>query len=344
VNQRSFWLIGLMMILAACSTPATPPPAPPVEATAAPTTAVKPAAPAATPTAAAKPAAPGATPSPASKVTLVCPPVTASPTTTQVAARVNGQPVSLDLYNRQAAQAQAAMIQNGGLDPNSAQGKEAIKSLKQQVLEQMIDDVVIAQQADREGIKATDAQVNQRLAEMVVDAGSADKLNEYLTKNQLTLADLCYQIRSQILGDAMLNRVTGALPANVPQVRARHILMASAQQAQAVREQIRQGKDFADLAKQYSVDEATKVNGGDLGWFPKGVMDPQFETIAFQMRPGEVSNVVQTQFGYHIIKLEEKQDARALPPELIQNARQQAFLAWLQAVRETLKIERLITP
>jgi parvulin-like peptidyl-prolyl isomerase len=92
------------------------------------------------------------------------------------------------------------------------------------------------------------------------------------------------------------------------------------------------------------VDEATKVNGGDLGWFPKGVMDPQFETITFQMRPGEVSNVVQTQFGYHIIKLEEKQDARPLPPELIQNARQQAFLAWLQAVRETLKIERLVTP
>jgi foldase protein PrsA len=130
----------------------------------------------------------------------------------------------------------------------------------------------------------------------------------------------------------------------VPQVHARHILVTTSALAQQVLAQVRQGKDFAALAKQYSIDEASKSNGGDLGWFPKGVMEPQFETIAFQLKQGQVSDVVQTQFGYHIIKVEEIDASRALPPELVQNARQSAFLAWLQALRDGIKIERLVQP
>ena len=272
-----------------------------------------------------------------------CPIGTASAANAQLAARVNGVNISLDLYNRQVAQAQAAMVSQG-LDPNSATGKEAIKSLKQQVLDQLINDVVIGLQAEKEGVKVTDNDLNSRLTQMVTDAGSVEKLNEYLTKNQMSIVDLCSQLRSQIAGEAMLSRVASTLPTNVEQVHARHILVTTAALAQTVLQQVRQGRDFAALAKQYSIDEASKSNGGDLGWFPKGVMEPQFETIAFQLRAGQASEVVQTQFGYHIIKVEEREASRSLPPELVQNARQQAFLAWLQAVRDTMKIERLVQP
>jgi len=310
----------------------------------------------ATPTAASNPAAtqPTAASQPAAQPTntlvvgpkpgaLACPANTPPAANTQLAARVNGVAISLDLYNRQVAQAQAAMVSQG-LDPNSAAGKEALKSLKQQVLDQLINDVVIGLQAEKEGVKITDNDVNGRLAQMVTDAGSVDKLNEYLSKNQISLGDLCSQLRSQIAGEAMLSRVASTLPTSVEQVHARHILVNTAALAQAVLTQVRQGKDFAALAKQYSIDEASKSNGGDLGWFPKGVMEPQFEAIAFQLRAGQVSEVVQTQFGYHVIKVEERETSRSLPPELVQNARQQAFLAWLQAVRDTMKIERLVQP
>jgi len=341
----------LLVALAACSspTPQPPPPQPtavpptvasPTQASAASATKPAASAPTAAATVAAKPTV-AATPA---KPALTCPAPVALPTNAQLAARVNGQGISLDLYNRQMSQAQAALVQNGGLDPKSAQGIEAIKSLKLQVLDQMIDEVVITQQADREGIKVTEDQVNKQLAQMIQDAGSVDKLNEYLTKNQLTLADLCNQMRGSILGDAMLQRVTGALPTNVLQIKVRHILVKTANEATALRTQILGGKDFAEVAKTASLDEATKANGGDLGWLPKGVMDPQFETVAFQLRVGELSGVVQTQFGYHLIRVDEKQDSRALPPEILQRARQQAFLAWLQAVRDTLKIERFVTP
>src|SRR5574341_671744 len=86
--------------------------------------------------------------------TLACP--AAAPTANaQLAARVNGIGIPLDLYNRQIAQAQAAMVSQG-LDPNSAAGKEALKSLKQQVLDQLINDIVIALQAEKEGVKFTE--------------------------------------------------------------------------------------------------------------------------------------------------------------------------------------------
>ncbi len=288
-------------------------------------------------------AAPTAASSPAAKGALVCPPPATVAPNAQLAARVNGQGISLDYYNRQVAQAQTALVSQG-LDAKTSAGQEALKSLKQQVLDQMVNDVVIAQQADKEGIKVTDNDLNARLAQMIQDAGGVTKLNEYLAKNQMSLGDLCQQVRNQLLGEAMLNRVTGALPTNVEQVHARQILVSTPQLAQEILKQLRSGKDFATLAKQYSLDEASKANGGDLGWFPKGVMDPQIEAIAFQLKVGQISDVVQTQFGYHIIKVEEHSNSRPLPPELIQNSRQQAFLAWLQAVRGITKIERLVQP
>ncbi len=344
--KRNWSLIVLstlvvLLALTACDSGATPAQVgAPTAVVAAATNAPKPTAPAiATPKGTPLPAATGTA---APKGALTCPPVTPLAANAQLAARVNGVGIPLDAYNRQSAQAQAALTQSGGLDLKSQTGQDAIKSLNQQVLDQMINDVVIGMQADREGIKVTDDDLNARLAQMIQDAGSVDKLNEYLTKNQLTLTDLCGQVRNQLLGEAMLNRVTAAIPTSAEQVHARHILVPTAAEAQAILTQLNNGADFATLAKSKSKDEASAANGGDLGWFPKGVMDPNFEAIAFQLKPGQFSGVVQTQFGFHIIKVEEHADSRPLPPEVIQNKRQQAFLAWLQAVRETMKIERLV--
>ena len=351
LNSKLVLLASALLVLLVATT-ACEGETPPVILTPAPTVAVSSATQAPKPTAppvatpqgtALPPATATATTSPtnAPKGALTCPPVAPLPANAQLAARVNGVGIPLDAFNRQAAQAQAALTQNGGLDPKSQAGQDAIKSLRQQVLDQMINDVVIAMQADREGIKVTDNDLNARLAQMIQDAGSVDKLNEYLTKNQLTLADLCTQVRNQLLGEAMLNRITAAIPTSADQVHASHILVPTAAEADQIRTQLLNGADFATLAKKYSKDEASAANGGDLGWFPKGVMDPNFEAVAFQLKVGEISQVVSTQFGYHIIKVL-GHEVRPLPPEVIQNQRQQAFLAWLQAVRETMKIERLV--
>lgn len=278
------------------------------------------------------------------KGALTCPVPTPLPANAQLAARVNGVGISLDLYNRQVAQAQDAMIKNFGTDPKSAQGQETIKSLKQQVLDQLINDVIIAQYADSRKIKVTEDDLNARLAQMIQDAGSVDKLNEYMSKNQLTLADLCALVRNQLLGEAVLNDVTAPIPTQGEQVHARHILVDTPALAATLRDRARKGEDFAALAKQYSKDETSKANGGDLGWVPRGVLDPRLEAVIFELPVNQVSDVVTTQFGYHIAQVLEKEKARPLPPEVIQNVRQDAFLKWLSAMRETIKIERFVQP
>jgi len=96
------------------------------------------------------------------------------------------------------------------------------------------------------------------------------------------------------------------------QVKASHILLKTEKEAQDVLAQLKAGGKFEDLARKYSVDPAGS-KGGDLGWFGKGSMIPEFEKVAFTMKEGETSGIVKTKFGYHIIKLTGKRAAGVLP-------------------------------
>jgi parvulin-like peptidyl-prolyl isomerase len=239
------------------------------------------------------------------------------------------------------AQAEDAFKQQG-IDLNSPAGQETLKSLRQQVLDQMINEVVIAQQAEKEGIRVADADLNSRLAQMVQDAGSVDTVNAYLDKFQLSLGDFCAQMRSSMLGEKMLDRATSALPTQAEQVHVRQILVSTPALAQTLRDRARKGEDLSSLARQYSMDETSKPNGGDLGWVPKGILAPELDAVIFQLPLNQVSDVVTTQLGYHILQVLARDKARALPPEYVQNQRQSYFLTSLQGWRNGMKIERLV--
>jgi peptidyl-prolyl cis-trans isomerase C len=97
------------------------------------------------------------------------------------------------------------------------------------------------------------------------------------------------------------------------EVRARHILVESESKAKEVFELIAHGEDFGRMAKQHSKDPGSKDDGGDLGYFTRGQMVPSFEEAAFKMQKGDISQPVQSQFGWHIIKLEDRRQ-RGAPP------------------------------
>ena len=95
------------------------------------------------------------------------------------------------------------------------------------------------------------------------------------------------------------------------EARARHILVDNEALAKAIFEKIAHGEDFAAMAKEHSKDPGSKEEGGDLGYFSRGQMVPQFEETAFKLKPGEMSQPIQSQFGWHIIKLEDKRQRGA---------------------------------
>lgn len=90
------------------------------------------------------------------------------------------------------------------------------------------------------------------------------------------------------------------------EAQARHILVDNEDLAKQIKDKLKNGGDFAALAKEHSKDPGSKDNGGDLGYFTKGQMVPQFEEAVFSMNKGDVSEPIKTQFGWHVIKLEDK--------------------------------------
>ncbi|MHB1131194.1 MAG: peptidylprolyl isomerase [Chloroflexota bacterium] len=118
------------------------------------------------------------------------------------------------------------------------------------------------------------------------------------------------------------------------QVHAQHILVDSEEKAKDVLATLNKGElDFAATAKQMSLDTSNKDEGGDLGWFPRGVMGPDFEKVAFEMEAGKVSEPVQTQFGYHIIKVVEKASDRPLEADMLAALRAQAYQKYVNELQ-----------
>ena len=129
-----------------------------------------------------------------------------------------------------------------------------------------------------------------------------------------------------------------------PEFSAAHILVDSEDEAKALKAEIDGGKDFAEVAKANSSD-GSAANGGDLGWFGLGQMVPEFETAVVALEPGQVSAPVKSQFGWHLIKLNEKRETTPPPldqarPEIENKLRQEALEARLVELRAAAKIEK----
>jgi parvulin-like peptidyl-prolyl isomerase len=112
--------------------------------------------------------------------------------------------------------------------------------------------------------------------------------------------------------------------------------------AQELRNRLLAGEDFAALALEYSADPSNASTGGDLGWFGRGQMVPEFDEVVFSLPLNEVSEPVQTQFGYHLIEVLERDDNRPKDEFQLQQERQQAFQTWLQEQKLAINIERPI--
>jgi peptidyl-prolyl cis-trans isomerase D len=172
--------------------------------------------------------------------------------------------------------------------------------------------------------------------------GYKNRLTEYIGELKdlgFSESDLREIFRRELLKNKVYEAITADIQPSQEQVWARHILVADEGTAQALLERIKKGEDWAKLAAEYSTDTSNKDQGGDLGWFGRGMMVKEFEDAAFQLEIGEISQPVKTQYGWHLIQLLGK-DVRPLSQTQLQNLKDQKFDEWLQSQRDSKDIER----
>jgi parvulin-like peptidyl-prolyl isomerase len=199
---------------------------------------------------------------------------------------------------------------------------------------------------------ATAAQTEEPTATLSEDQAreTAESNFELLDENFLEAADMSRDDFERLIARPQLARVkiSEQLAADIgpraDQVRASHILVATEEAAVELLNGRLQNEEFADVAREVSTDTASAENGGDLGWFPRGVMTEPFEEAAFSQEVGVLpEEPVQTQFGWHIILVQERQDDRPLTVSMLNNLKSGAFNQWLSEQREKADIEAEVT-
>jgi peptidyl-prolyl cis-trans isomerase C len=133
------------------------------------------------------------------------------------------------------------------------------------------------------------------------------------------------------------------------QVRASHILVKSEDDAKKILDQLKKGGDFAKIAREKSIDTGSAKNGGDLGFFSRGQMVPEFEKAAFSLKEGEVAGPVQTQFGYHIIKVTGKKEGKVVEFDKVKDLltqkvsaekQKEAFDAYMDGLKKSYTVDK----
>lgn len=302
---------------------------------------------AATPTPETPETPPSVTPAPQSAPTdPPDPPATAvppSPTPAEaLAALVNGEPVTLADYERELERYEASLAAQG-IDPQSQDGQDKLNQARDWILDIMIEQVLTAQAAQRTGIEVTEAQVEEYVQSMAAESGGEEAFRAKLEEWGETYEDAKNEVRTQLIGMAMTERIIAEVPESAEQVHARHILVDTADEAKRIHAQLEAGADFAALARAHSLDQSTRENGGDLGYFPRGVLvSAEVEDAAFSLQPGQFSGVVSSGLGYHIVQVVERNPNRDISPENLQLLREQAVHRWVESLWADANVQRFV--
>jgi peptidyl-prolyl cis-trans isomerase C len=290
----------------------------------------------------------------------------------EVLARVNGENVTKSDFDKLIAQME--------MSAGQPVPKERRDEIYRSALDQLVTYTLLKQETAARGIKADDKEVEQQMQQIRGQFKTEEEFTKALAGRGMTPD----RLRSDMTKEAGIKTMMDAEVAGVPPVsdaeirdfyeknpdkfkqpegvRASHILIpvpqgaddaakkAAKAKAQAVLKKVKAGGDFAKLAQENSSDGSAQ-QGGDLGFFTRGQMVGPFDSAAFSMKPGEISDLVETQFGFHIIKVTEKKEASTLPLEqvtervrefLAGQRKQERGQAFINALKGKSKIEVLI--
>lgn len=290
-----------------------------------------------------------------------------------VVARVNGQNVTKDDLEKMARNAEA----NAGMSIPPERRDRVLR----QLLDELVTHTLLEQEARTRGLAATETDIDAMVAGVRQRFATQQEFDDTLKERGMTLAGFRLDAARDISANKVIEAELSALPGPTDDeakefytknpdrfteqetIRASHILIRLTPDADAAArakakatidsllEKAKAGQDFGALAKAFSEDSGTAPQGGDLNYFRRGMMVAAFNDAAFALQPGQISDVVATQYGYHLIKVTDRKPGRTMPFEeaaprikqfLGQQTKQQRHQAVIDALKKKAAIEILI--
>lgn len=252
---------------------------------------------------------------------------------------VNGSVITQEDFEREIIRVQRRFASMG-----KSFDQSQLPIIKREILQGLIHAELLYQESEGKGVRVEEAAIDEQLNRMKKRLGNEDKFKTELTRMNISEAQLRSQIkRSLVIQKFIVKQFIEKATASTQEVRAyydshpysfkrpelvraSHILIKIDPQAdesqraetrkkiEQILHRVQQGEDFATLAKEFSQDPSS-TKGGDLGYFSRGQMVKPFEEAAFALTPGEVSDLVETRFGYHLIKVFDKKEETTIPYE-----------------------------
>lgn len=271
----------------------------------------------------------GVTLSPIPVATTVVPTATATPE--PLALRVNGEGISEAEYQAELRQLQEAQQTLDKVQPPEQQ--------RQQVLDNLANTLMLAQGAFENGYHLDGAAIQAEVDRLAQQQGGAGVLLEWIGQRGYTEATFRVALGRQLAAAWQRDQIIAAVPTQAEQIHARQILTIEEDNANQTLQQVKiPGSNFTSYAYRYDLQ-----TGGDLGWFPRGYLtQTEVEEAAFALQPGEISPVVTSQVGYHIIQVIAREPERVISPDARRVLQHKALQEWLKTRRESSTIEILL--
>lgn len=276
----------------------------------------------------------------------------------EVIASVDGSTVTLSEYKSAFEKLKLQLPKGDSLDP------EGIKTLKMNLLNQLIEKKLLITESGKLGITVSEAEINEQINKIVGEYPDTVTFNSRMKEENIDIASWKKEIEYQIMLDKLVRAVAGSditvTPGEIKEyydghldqynyptrVRALQIMLETKEQAQTILDEIKGGADFSELAKTYSISPDSE-KGGDLGFFSEDEMPPSF-SVVFKMKPGELSDVVESEYGFHLFKIIDRREAKMLSLEearpeiegkLSRLKSEEKYGAWFEQIRKNKKIE-----
>lgn len=263
--------------------------------------------------------------------TLVEATATATAIPVPMAVIVNGEGIPLAFFEAEIERFKLAY-------QNMGEALPAQEEITQSVLNNLIDQLLLAQAAQQAGYVVDEQLIYERTLTLVNELGSEEALNQWMADNFYASEDFRYAMSLAIGSAWQRDAIINAVPETAEQIHARQIFAFTQAGAETALKKLNAGTSFDDLAWQYNPE-----TGGELGWFPRGYLTvPVVEEAAFNLAVGAHSDIIESELGYHIILVLEREAEQPLSADARRNMQLKALADWIETQRAQSAIEILV--